>query len=139
MKSLLHICCIHYKEISVAIFCGNKICCCVYIPRVQLLSTEESNWVIAVYWWQQWYYKGLLVVGESGANWHPGRIGTPRVSAHVSVANLWRWCFYVAHIPTRKPRTYGGQTRLGLKIIMTNHFWITWVYYFNNSYFVFSS
>ena len=29
-------------------------------------------------------------VGESGANWHPGRIGTPRVSTHVAVANLWR-------------------------------------------------
>ena len=68
-------------------------------------------------------------IGEGGANWHPGRIGTPRVSARVAVANLWRWCFYVAHIPTRIPRTYGGQTRLGLKITMTNHFWITWVYF----------
>ena len=64
----------------------------------------------------------MNIVGESGVNWHPGRIGTPRVSAHVSVANLWRWCFYVAHIPTRKPRTYGGQTRLGLKVIMTTIF-----------------
>ena len=25
-----------------------------------------------------------IIVGESGANWHP------RVSAHVAVANLWR-------------------------------------------------
>ena len=72
-------------------------------------------------------------IGESGANWHPP------VSAHVAVANLWRWCFYVAHIPTRIPRIYGGQTRLGLKITTTNHFWITRVYFFNNSYFVFSS
>ena len=79
------------------------------------------------------------IIGESRANWHPGRIGTPRVSAHVAVANLWRWCFYVANIPTRIPRTYGDQTRLGLKIIMTNHFWTTWVYFFNNTYFVFSS
>ena len=29
-------------------------------------------------------------VGETGAKWHPGRIGTPCVSAHVAVANLWR-------------------------------------------------
>ena len=49
------------------------------------------------------------------------------------------WCFYVAHIPTRIPWTYGAQTCLGSKIIMTNNFWITWVYFFNNSYFVFSS
>ena len=79
------------------------------------------------------------IIGESGANWHPGRNGTPRVSTHVSVANLWWWCFYVARIPTRIPRTYGGQTRLGFKIIMKNHFWITWVYFFNNSSFEFSS
>ena len=64
----------------------------------------------------------MVGVGESGANWHPGRNGTPRVSAQVSVANLWRLCFYVARIPTRIPRTYGGQTPLGLKIIMTNRF-----------------
>ena len=53
------------------------------------------------------------IIGESGAKWHPGRIGTPRVSAHVAVANLW---------PTRIPRTFGSRTHLGLKIIVTNHF-----------------
>ena len=36
-------------------------------------------------------------IAESRANWHPGRIGTPRVSAHVSVANLWR-CSGVARM-----------------------------------------
>ena len=30
------------------------------------------------------------LIGETEANWHPGRIGTQLVSAHVPVANLWR-------------------------------------------------
>ena len=30
--------------------------------------------------------------------------------------------FMLHIIPTRIPQTHGGQTRLGLKIIMTNHF-----------------
>ena len=48
---------------------------------------------------------------------------------HPVATPLWRWCFYVTHIPARIPRTYGSQTSPGLKIIMTNHFWITWVYF----------
>ena len=47
------------------------------------------------------------------ANWHPGRNGTPRVSAHVSVANLWRLCFYVARIPTRILVPIVTQSQLG--------------------------
>ena len=46
--------------------------------------------------WNVNFWYGIFLtsnVGESGANWHSGRIGTPRVSAHVAVANLWRWCF----------------------------------------------
>ena len=33
----------------------------------------------------------------------PGRIGTPRVFAHMAIANLWRWCFYVAYILSNIP------------------------------------
>ena len=68
-----------------------------------------------------------------GANWHPTCFCSRVCCQPMAMM------FYVAHIPTRIPRTYGGQTCLGLKIIMTNHFWITWVYFFNYSYFVFSS
>ena len=101
------------------------------------INLKDRVWIAKFSWFPSLFgiFKVIYsaYIGESGAKWHPGRIGTPRVSAHVAVANLWRWCFYVAYIPTRIPRTFGSQTRLGLKIIMTNHFWITWVYFFNNS------
>ena len=76
---------------------------------------------------------GVQPIGESG-----GELAPHVFSAHVAVCQPMAMMFLCC-TPIRIPRTYGGQTCLGLKIIMTNHFWITWVNFFNNSYFVFSS
>ena len=75
----------------------------------------------------------IMSLGETGANWHPGWPGTPRVSAHLAVA-MAMVCLCCTYTNQNTKSSWWPNPSLFTNII-TNHFWPKWITWVYNSYF----